>query len=67
MPQFVFALSEGVTAVSLDFTDALTTALNGIQGDFGKYAAIAIGAGLAIWGAPKAVKLVMKFFSALTH
>ena len=70
MPQFMYQVSTfalNAEAVSLDFSDALTTALNGIKGDFGKYAAIAIGTGLAIWGAPKAIRLVMKFFSALTH
>ena len=70
MPQLMYQVSTfalNAEAVSLDFSDALTTALNSIKGDFGKYAAIAIGAGLAIWGAPKAIKLVMKFFSALTH
>lgn len=60
-------MTEGVTAVSLDFSDALKTALDTITSDFGKYAAIAIVAGLAVWGAPKAVKLVMKFFNSLTH
>lgn len=67
LSQFVFSLTEGITPVTLDFSDALTTALGSISGDFGKYALIAIPVGLAIWGAPKAVRLVMKFFSALTH
>lgn len=62
----LFALGE-TTVQTIDFTDALTTALNGIQGDFVKYAGIAIGVGLAIWGAPKAIQIVKKFFNALTH
>lgn len=63
----VMALTEGATAVSLDFSDALSTALGSIQTDFAKYALIAIPVGLAIWGAPKAVRMVMKFFNSLTH
>ncbi len=64
----VAALAEtGTGAVSLDFSDALTTALGNISGDFGKYALIAIPIGLAIWGAPKAIGMVKKFFSALSR
>lgn len=61
------ALAEtGATTVSLDFSDALTTSLNGILTDYGKYAVIAIPIGLSIWGAPKAIILVKRFFNALT-
>lgn len=60
--------SEGATAVTtIDFTDMLTTSLNGILGDFGKYAMIAGAVGLTIWGAPKAIQLVKKFFNALSR
>lgn len=61
----VMAVTGATTA--LDFSDALSTSLGTIQGDFAKYAVIAIPVGLAIWGAPKAVRLVMKFFNSLTH
>ena len=54
-------------ASSIDFSEALTSGLNGVQADYAKYALIAIPVGLAIWAAPKAVKLVMKFFNSLTH
>ena len=47
--------SAGVSAI--DFSDALTAGLNGVQ----------IPVALAIWAAPKAVRLVMKFFNSLTH
>lgn len=56
-----------VEATKIDFTDAFTSALSNIQGDFAAYAAIAIGVGLAIWGAPKAIQMVKKFFTSLTH
>lgn len=55
------------TAAAIDFSDALTTSLNSIQGDYAKYALIAIPVGLTIWGAPKAIGLVKRFFSALTR
>lgn len=57
--------SAGVSAI--DFSDALTAGLNVVQGDYAKYAVIAIPVALAIWAAPKAVRLVMKFFNSLTH
>lgn len=63
----VMALSGGATPVSLDFSDALTTSLNGISSDFAKYALIAIPIALAIWAGPKVLKIVMRFFSSLTH
>lgn len=59
-------LTEGAST-ALDLTNVFTTSLTGIQTDFVKYAAIAIPIGIAIWSAPKVVKLVMKFFNALTH
>lgn len=57
--------SAGVSAI--DFSDALTAGLNVVQSDYAKYAVIAIPVALAIWAAPKAVRLVMKFFNSLTH
>lgn len=54
-------------ATTIDFSDALTTSLSGIQADYVKYALIAIPVGLAIWGAPKALQMVKKFFSALSR
>lgn len=57
-------LAEG-TVQAIDFSEALTTALSGIQGDFVKYAGIAIGVGFAIWAAPQAIRLVKKFFKSL--
>lgn len=59
--------SEAAGALSLDFSDVLTTALNGISGDFAKYAMIAVPIAVGIWAAPKVIKIVMKFFNALTH
>lgn len=61
----ILAASEGAT--TLDFSSAFTTSLNGIQSDFVKYALIAIPVGLAIWAGPQVIKLVMRFFKALTH
>lgn len=52
---------------TIDFSEMLTTSLNGILGDFGKYAMIAGAVGLTIWGAPKAIQLVKKFFNALSR
>lgn len=62
-------LMEGTvtTPAALDFSEALTTSLNGILADYGKYALIAIPIGLAIWGAPKALQMVKRFFSALSR
>lgn len=62
----VLAAAEGA-ATALDFTDAFTTALTGIQADFVKYALIAIPIGLAIWAGPQVIKIVMRFFKSLTH
>lgn len=62
----LMALAEG-TVQTIDFSEAFTTALNAIQGDFSKYAGIAIGVGLTIWGAPKAIQMVKRFFNALTR
>lgn len=60
--------SEGATAVmTIDFTDMLTTSLNGIVSDFGKYALVAGAAALTVWGAPKAIQMVKKFFNALSR
>lgn len=59
---------EGATAVTtIDFTDMLTTSLNGIVSDFGKYAMVAGVAALTVWGAPKAIQMVKKFFNALSR
>lgn len=66
MPNLMIAAAEAGT-VALDFSDVLTTALTGLQSDFAKYAIIAVPIGVAIWAAPKAVRLVMKFFNSLTH
>lgn len=59
--------AEATGAAAIDFTEALTTALNSISSSFSGYATVAIGVGLAIWGAPQALKLVKRFFTALTH
>lgn len=66
----IFALASegaGSTVTAIDFTDMLTTSLNGIVGDFGKYAMVAGAVALTIWGAPKAIMLVKKFFTALSR
>lgn len=61
-------LEAGTTAASgIDFTEAFTSSITGIQGDFVKYALIAIPVGLAIWAAPQVIKLVKTFFKSLTH
>lgn len=66
MPNIGFMLAE--TGVStLDFSETFTTALNGISSDFAKYALIAVPIGIGIWAAPKVIKMVMKFFNALTR
>lgn len=57
----------GTAVTTIDFTDMLTTSLNGISADFGKYAMVAGATALAIWGAPKAIMLVKKFFTALSR
>lgn len=70
MNPFIAAIAaEGAAsgATTLDFSEALTNALNGVSAGFGKYVLIAIPIGLGIWAGPKAIKLVMKFFNALTH
>lgn len=68
LSNLIFALTGGETVASgIDFTDAFTAALTNIQTSFAALAAIAIGIGLAIWGAPKAIQLVKKFFTSLTH
>lgn len=54
-------------ATALDFSDSLTTGLGNITSSYGKYALIAIPIALSIWAAPKAIKLIMKFFNSLTH
>lgn len=65
---YIFALTGGeAVADALDFSDALTTSLGGVSTSFGKYAIIAIPIALAIWAAPKAVRIVMKFFNSLTN
>lgn len=61
------ALLESGVSTSLDFSNAITTSLNGISADFAKYALIAVPIALGIWAAPKVIKIVMKFFNALTH
>ena len=65
----VMALEAGVStgSLALDFSDALTSSLSGISADYAKYVLIAFPVGFAIWAAPKAIRLVMKFFNALTH
>lgn len=67
MPYIYALAADGVGSAALDFSDALTTSLGNVSSSFGKYALIAIPIGLGIWAAPKAVKIVMKFFNALTH
>lgn len=63
----VMALSGGITPVSLDFSDTITSSLNGISSDFAKYAMIAVPIAISIWAAPKVIRIVMRFFSSLTH
>lgn len=65
---YIFALAtEGAADAALDFSEPLTSALGNVASSFGKYALIAIPIGLGIWAAPKAVKMIMKFFNSLTH
>lgn len=62
------ALAEtGVSTAVIDFSEPLTTSLNAILADYAKYAAIAVPIAFAIWGAPKAIILIKRFFNALTH
>lgn len=63
----IYGLLESGASTSLDFTNALTTSLNGISGDFAKYAMIAVPIALSIWAGPKVIKIIMRFFSSLTH
>lgn len=55
------------SAFKIDFGPMLETALGAITSDFGKYAMVAGAAGLAVWGAPKALQMVKKFFAALSR
>lgn len=63
----IMLAEEVLTVPNIDFSDALTAALSNIQTSYVAYAGIAIGVGLAIWGAPKAIQLAKRFFSALTR
>lgn len=63
----VMALTGGTTPASLDFSDTITSSLNGISADFAKYAVIAVPIALGIWAAPRVIRIVMRFFSSLTH
>ncbi|MBD5516092.1 MAG: hypothetical protein HDR06_15985 [Lachnospiraceae bacterium] len=63
----VMALTGGATPASLDFSESITSSLNGISADFAKLALIAVPIALGIWAAPRVVRIVMRFFSALTH
>lgn len=67
MPMFLTSVLEEGAVASIDFTEAFTAALTNIQTAFVALAGVAIGIGLGIWGAPKAVQLVKKFFTSLTH
>lgn len=67
MPEMmVLAAVEGASN-ALDFSDILTTCFQGMQSDFLKYVAIAAPIAVSIWAGPKIIKIVMRFFSALTH
>lgn len=59
--------AEGAADAVLDFSEPLTTSLGSVATSYGKYALIAIPIALGLWAAPKAVKMIMKFFNALTH
>lgn len=71
----LYALTAGVLAtaeggdsvVNIDFTPMLQTALNLITSDFAKYAMVAGASALAVWGAPKAIVMVKKFFNAMSR
>ena len=56
----------GSAVTTIDFTDMLTSSLNGITGDFSKYAMVAGAVALTIWGAPKAIMLVKIFLNDLS-
>ena len=74
MPK-LYALAAGVLAaaeggdsvVNIDFTPMLQAALNVITSDFAKYAMVAGATALTIWGAPKAIVMVKKFFNAMSR
>lgn len=53
--------------MSIDFGPMLDTVLAAITSDFAKYAMVAGAAALTVWGAPKALVMVKKFFSALSR
>lgn len=55
------------TVTSIDFGPMLETALNLITSDFAKYAMVAGAAGLVVWGAPKALLMVKRFFTAVSR
>lgn len=57
--------ADAVTGI--DFGPMLKTALDLITSDFAKYALVAGTAGLVIWGAPKALVMVKKFFTAVSR
>lgn len=57
----------GVTVPSIDFSPMLDAVLAGITSDFAKYAMVAGASALAVWGAPRALIMVKKFFSALSR
>ncbi|MCX4274102.1 MAG: hypothetical protein OSJ71_17915 [Acetatifactor sp.] len=76
MPYILFTLigvlsggDAGVTDVvtSIDFTPMLQKMLDLITSDFAKYALVAGGAALTVWGAPKALMMAKKFFTALSR
>lgn len=65
----IIALSETAPAVttSLDFSEVLTTALTSMQSDYAKYVMIAVPIAVGIWAGPRVIRIVMRFFSSLTH
>ncbi|MCM1264340.1 MAG: hypothetical protein NC313_16640 [Butyrivibrio sp.] len=67
MPLSLLEAGAEAASTAIDFTDAFTSSVTGIQADFVKYALIAIPVGLAIWAAPQVIKLVKTFFKSLTH
>lgn len=67
MPMLLTAILAEGAAAGIDFSEAFTNALNNIQTSYAALATIAIGVGLTIWGAPKAIQLVKRFFSSLTR
>lgn len=52
---------------TIDFSPMLQSALNAITSDFAKYAMVAGAAALVVWGAPKALVMVKKFFTAVSR